>query len=102
MRVSLAVLVALATPARADAPAEFVAQAKLFYRVVACGGSDALPAQVDHSVVDKHCEEMAKRYQHFTDKYITPAQTFFATVRPANLPATVVYPFGGGDLAGAL
>jgi hypothetical protein len=31
-----------------------------------------------------------------------PAHDFFATVRPANLPATVVYPFGGGDLGSAL
>jgi hypothetical protein len=105
--ILVAAALVCAADARADAPApaapaDFLADAKLFYRVVACGGSEALPATVDKDIVDKHCEEMAKRYQHFTEKYITPAQAFFATVRPANLPTTVVYPFGGGDLASAL
>jgi len=98
---------AIAGDARADdhpaaAPADYISDAKLFYRVVACGGTEALPASLDKDVADKHCEEMTKRYQHFSEKYVTPAQAFFATVRPATLPATVVYPFGGGDLASAL
>ena len=99
-------LAAVASPARALAQpgdgADFLPQAKEFYRVVACGGSDPLPANVDAPTVDKHCAEMAKRYAHFTESYITPAQAFFAKLRPANLPTTVVYPFGGGDLASAL
>ena len=99
-------LAAVASPARALAQpgdgADFLPQAKEFYRVVACGGSDPLPANVDAPTVDKHCAEMAKRYAHFTESYITPAQAFFAKLRPANLPTTVVYPFGGGDLSSAL
>jgi hypothetical protein len=103
-RSSQAALVAItvASTAHADSAADYIAQAKLFYRVVACGGSDALPDAVDKQAVDKHCEEMAKRYEHFQTKYIKPASEFFASVRPANLPTTVVYPFGGGDLASAL
>jgi hypothetical protein len=88
--------------AQADDAADFIADAKLYYRVVACGNSDPLPAGIDQVTVDKHCAEMAKRYASFTEKYITPARAFFADKRPANAPTTVVYPFGGGDLASAL
>jgi hypothetical protein len=104
----LMMLAAVGKPARAEGagPAgearDFISDAKLFYRVVACGGSDPLPAGTDKALVDKHCAEMAKRYQHFTDTYITPARAFFAPLQPAQLPTTIVYPFGGGDLAGAL
>lgn len=109
MRSSLAALVILAASAgtapalaEADDAADFIADAKLYYRVVACGTADPLPAGMDQAIVDKHCAEMAKRYASFTEKYITPARAFFAEKRPAGLPTSVVYPFGGGDLAGAL
>src|SRR5262249_60681748 len=74
----------------------------LFYRVVACGGTDPLPPTIDAATVDAHCAEMTRRYQHYSEKYITPARAFFAPLRPANAPTTVVYPFGGGDLGSAL
>ncbi len=105
MRRSLtvfALLLASAGVARADDGADFIADAKLYYRVVACKGTDPVPANLDAKTIEKHCAEMAKRYDRFTEKYVTPAQTFFATVRPAGIPTTVVYPFGGGDLASAL
>ncbi|MEO7730567.1 MAG: hypothetical protein ABIY55_06305 [Kofleriaceae bacterium] len=86
----------------ASASADFLADAKLFYRVVACGGTDPLPAGIDAPTVDAHCAEMAKRYQHYSEKYATAARAFFAPLRPAALPTTVVYPFGGGDLGSAL
>lgn len=90
-------------PASARAQAvDYIADAKLYYRVVACKGDAPLPATLDAPTIDKHCAEMAKRYTRFHEKYITPATTFFAQLRPANLPTTVVYPFGGGDLASAL
>jgi hypothetical protein len=82
--------------------ADFLSDAKLFYRIVACGGTDPLPEGVDAPTVDAHCAEMAKRYQHYTAKYVAPARAFFAPLRPATVPATVVYPFGGGDLGSAL
>lgn len=103
MRLALttAVLLASLGTARADA-VDYVKDARLFYRVVACSGTDPLPPALDAATIDKHCEEMAKRFARFTEKYVTPAQAFFAGVRPAGLPQTVVYPFGGGDLVGAL
>lgn len=107
---ALAVLAALATPARADRAivpgaepaAEFLTDARLFHRVVACGGAEPLPATIDAPTVDKHCAEMAKRYASYRTRYLAPAAAFFAGVRPAGLPTTVVYPFGGGDLSSAL
>ncbi len=110
MRTSLVAITVAAglsvtvAPAAADegVAADFLADAKLFYRVVACGGTDPLPAGIDAPTVETHCGEMAKRYQHYTEKYITPARAFFAPLRPATVPTTVVYPFGGGDLGSAL
>ncbi|MCX5748598.1 MAG: hypothetical protein NT062_39620 [Proteobacteria bacterium] len=96
-----AALLSLVGSADAD-PADFIASAKVFYRVVACGGSDAIPAGLDQATVDKHCVEQQQRYASYTKKYLEPASAFFATLRPKTLPTTVVYPFGGGDLASAL
>lgn len=95
-------LVTAAAPAHAEDPADFIEDARLFHRIVACGSTAALPAGIDAATVDKHCAEMARRYASYTTKYLDPARTFFAGVRPASLPPTVVYPFGGGDLASAL
>ena len=99
--LGLAALCALATPAIAQ-PADFVADAKLFYRVVACAGSDPLPAGFDAGVVDAHCKDLARRVTRFKTRYTDPASAFIAFLRPAGLPTTVVYPFGGGDLVSAL
>ncbi len=89
-------------PAAADEGADFLADAKLFYRVVACGGTEPLPPTVDAPTVEAHCAVMTKRYLHYTEKYATAARAFFAPLRPATLPTTVVYPFGGGDLGSAV
>ena len=35
-------------------------------------------------------------------KWVDPARAFFPPLLPAGLPTKIVYPFGGGDLAGAL
>lgn len=109
MQTSLVTAVAVAgllaaTPAASAAEdgADFISDARLFYRVVACGGTDPLPATIDAATVAAHCAEMARRYQHYNEKYVTPARAFFAPLRPAAVPATVVYPFGGGDLGSAL
>src|SRR5262245_34858720 len=95
-------LLAAPAAALADEGVDFISDAKLFYRVVACGGSDPLPPAIDAPTVEAHCAPMAKRYQHYTEKYVTPARAFFAPLRPASVPTTIVYPFGGGDLGSAL
>ncbi|MBX3155270.1 MAG: hypothetical protein KF773_04665 [Deltaproteobacteria bacterium] len=99
--VTLVVLGGLGT-ARADDAVDYIKDAKLFYRVVACRGSDPLPPGIDTATVDKHCAEQNKRYEALEKRYLKPAAEFFAPLRPAKLPTTVVYAFGGGDLMSAL
>lgn len=100
--LTLAAFAAGGPAVAAASPADYISDAKLYYRAVACKGTDAPRAELDGKTIEKHCAEMAKRYARFTEKYITPAQAFFAQHRPASLPTTIVYPFGGGDLASAL
>lgn len=81
---------------------DFVAEARLLYRVVACGADSALPAGFDTKVVATHCREQKKRNDRLARRYVTRARPFLARLRPAGLPDRVVYPFGGGDLLTAL
>jgi hypothetical protein len=108
-RLGVAVITALVVTlagrpgtAAADAPRDFIAEARLFYRVVACAGTDPLPADLDAKVIEAHCADLAKRIDRYRTRYAAPASEFIAKLRPAGLPTTVVYPFGGGDLASAL
>ena len=64
--LSVAVAPAVAA-ADAGAGADFIGDARLFYRIVACGGTDPLPAAIDAPTVEAHCAEMARRYQHYTE-----------------------------------
>jgi hypothetical protein len=100
--VAALVLVAIGGVARAEEPRDFISDAKVFHRVASCGGTEAPPADLDAKVIEKHCAEMAKRYEYITKNYVEKARAFFAPLQPADLPATVVYPFGGGDLLSAL
>lgn len=104
MRLALILLglCAAAAPARAEDPRDFTAEALAMYRVVACAGPAAIPTGADPGVVDKHCKTIQPWFNELHGHYMTPAETFMATVRPTNLPTTVVYPFGGGDLLSAL
>lgn len=72
------------------------------FRVAACGGSTELPAGFDRKIVDRHCAEMQRRYASYKKAWADKAGPFIANLRPATLPSTVVYPFGGGDLTSAL
>lgn len=97
----IALFLLVPVTAHAEAGRDFASDAKLFYRVVACGGEDPVDAKWQ-KVVDSHCVWMKKMYGVFKKKFGDPASTFFTKVRPSGLPTTVVYPFGGGDLVSAL
>jgi hypothetical protein len=99
--LTLVAILAGAGPAAAE-PHDFGGDARLLFRAVACGGGGAAPAGLDASVVDAHCARVATLYPAIERKYLAPARELFATLRPAGLPTTVVYPFGGGDLLSAL
>ena len=90
-----------AAPAAADTPQDFAAEAKLIYRVVACAGRCRAAAGLDARMIDTHCKPMAPWYA--TSQALPRAgRPLLAPLRPAGLPTTVVYPFGGGDLLSAL
>lgn len=95
-------LVAAAVRPAAAQPQDFGADARTMYRVVACAGDAPLPAGVDARTIEAHCKSVRPWYEMVTRRYVTPARDLFAKLRPASLPRTVVYPFGGGDLLSAL
>jgi hypothetical protein len=90
--------------ARAEAPAQgadFISDARLLYRIAACGGSDAVDPSIQ-KIVDRHCKSVMERMEKFRALYFVKGAAFFEKIEPKDLPRTVVYPFGGGDLLSAL
>lgn len=83
-------------------PLDYTKQVKLLFRVVACGGGDPLPSHIDVKVVDAHCKELNRRVERYRKTWVGEAMPFIQSLKPAGLPTTVVYPFGGGDLISAL
>ncbi len=81
---------------------DFVAQARTLFRVAACGPVGDVPSRFDAAVVTAHCDELRHAYDDYTRGWVDIAQPFIAALRPSSLPRVAVYPFGGGDLAGAL
>jgi hypothetical protein len=104
-RVALsgALLLALGAPALAAAEAghDFTREAKLLFRVVACAGSQEIPAEL-LPVVEAHCKALQPLIAAYREKYVEGEQAFLLSLQPPGLPTTVVYPFGGGDLLSAL
>jgi hypothetical protein len=97
----------VAPPDAAPAPvveegADFTAEAKLLYRVAACGGTDPLPPHIDPGVVDRHCKKIREQMDEYRKRYVEGGRAFFDELVPDDAPKTVVYPFGGGDLISAL
>jgi len=82
----------------------FTREVQAAFRVAACGGTDdaAIPSTVDKKMVDTHCGMLKSGYADYKREWIDVAGPFLAKLRPAGLPTTVVYPFGGGDLVTAL
>jgi hypothetical protein len=80
----------------------FADEAKILYRVVACSGGAALPANLDPQIVARHCQSLKAQMARYRHGYLARAKPFLASIRPSGLPDTVIYPFGGGDLLSAL
>jgi hypothetical protein len=93
---------AAAATAPAGDAADFTAQAKLLYRVVACAGDLALPAGIDAKAVEAYCKAQTRQMDKYKKTWVGVGQPFITALRPAGLPTTLVYPFGGGDLISAL
>lgn len=82
---------------------QYTKQVQGAFRVAACGGDDSLlPSHVDKKLVDAHCGMLTSAFAEYRKEWLDVAGPFIAKLRPSNLPTTVVYPFGGGDLVSAL
>ncbi len=104
-RPALFLLAALLTTSAAAEPAagqDFSAEVKLLFRVVTCTGDEPLPAHLDAKEAAEYCKALAPKMKSYKEKYVVAAKQFIGGLRPAGLPTTVVYPFGGGDLISAL
>ncbi len=103
MRLAVVAVLCWSVAAHAEGT-EFAAQVREMFRVAACGqdDADAIPERFNAKTIDAHCKEMAEVYKSYKRAWADQAQTFIAKLRPADLPTTVVYPFGGGDLSSAL
>jgi hypothetical protein len=93
--------------APAPAPAagnalDYTAEARVLFRVAACAGQEALPANVSAKLAKDYCAAIDLRKQRYHKGWLAKARPFFDNLVPKGLPTTVVYPFGGGDLLGAL
>lgn len=105
--IALLVTAGLAVTTRAHAePADFVTDARLFYRIVACADEGPSPADgdgaIDARLIARHCAEQKREIALYRKRFVARAAPFLAEHRPDDLPTAVVYPFGGGDLLSAL
>jgi hypothetical protein len=82
---------------------QFTKEIQAAFRVAACSGPDEwIPSQIDRKLVDAHCTQQQSAFAEYKREWLDVAGPFIAKLRPAGLPTTVVYPFGGGDLVSAL
>jgi len=106
-------VVAASTSTAAAEGADFIGDAQLLYRVAACGNADQpLPETLTKGdekrtkqltkIVDGHCKRILEYMAKFRAQYFEKGRAWFDEVVPKTVPATVVYPFGGGDLISAL
>ena len=91
----------VAQPGDSGQGEDFIADAKLLYRIAACGGTEPVTATLQ-KIVDHHCKLVTEKLDKFRALYFVKGAAFFAKIEPKDLPKTVVYPFGGGDLLSAL
>jgi len=90
--------------------ADLLPYVKHLYDVVACGLDGKLPddmAKADTggklaAVVKQHCDQLRPYIAKFRTTYFDSARAWFVEREPKDLPKTVVYPFGGGDLISLL
>jgi hypothetical protein len=78
----------------------FDREARQLFRIAACAGNEPVPDELA-ATVDAHCALFRPALDTYR-KYVETASPFLTALQPKNLPSTVVYPFGGGDLLSAL
>ena len=80
---------------------DLIADARELYRIAACGGDAPVDANRT-KIVERHCKNLRARINQFRAAYFEQHRAWFDEVVPHDIPTTVVYPFGGGDLLSAL
>jgi hypothetical protein len=65
--------------------------------VAGCSGDLA-----QEPILAAHCADLDAAIDTWRRTWLAAVSEFFAARRPANVPRTVIYPFGGGDLLTAL
>jgi len=93
-------LLGLTQLASADAPHEFLDDAKALLVVGAC--AEGTTSKVLPEVYAAHCKTVKVAQDEYVKGWLAPAREFMATNVPKTLPKQVVYPFAGGDLSTAL
>ncbi|MBI5490171.1 MAG: hypothetical protein HY905_22745 [Deltaproteobacteria bacterium] len=86
----------------ATAGHDFIAEARMLFRLVACGGDEPLPEGVRPEWAERHCRALERTLGEFELQWLSKARPFFAALVPPDLPKRVVYPFAGADLLSAL
>lgn len=81
---------------------DFIDDAKLLYRVAGCGPIETAATDPLAKVVERHCKALQPKLETFRAAYFGKHRAWFDAVVPKDIPKTVVYPFGGGDLLSAL
>jgi len=81
---------------------DFIEEARVLFRVAACGGDSPIPARFDAKIIDTHCKGLTAKYADYKTGWVNVAMPYIAALEPKGLPTEVVYPFGGGDLMTAL
>ena len=81
---------------------DFIAEARLLSHLVACAGDAGTPADWPSPLLKRHCVLLRDQMAKYRARWIERTRPFLLRVVPADLPKSVVYPFGGGDLVTAL
>jgi hypothetical protein len=81
---------------------DFKEEAKMIHRVVGCVENEPLPPNLDAKTIEPFCKWLTPKIEKHRSAYTEAASAFIAKTQPEKVPATVVYPFGGGDLMSAL
>jgi len=78
----------------------FDREARQLFRIAACAGTEPVPEELA-TAIEAHCALFRPALDAYR-LYVETAGPFLTGLQPKDLPTTIVYPFGGGDLLSAL
>jgi hypothetical protein len=94
----------VSTTARgANAGEDFIAEARLLFKLVACTRDEAaLPEGWPSKMLRQHCTALRDQTTRYRSHWVDRSRPLLSRLVPTTLPTSVLYPFGGGDLVTAL